>query len=82
MPASCPAARSAHARGEFGDSFFDTDNSRFRFFAGGNPADPFSACEWRDVVPDCLCFWRSGEGFSQIGWQAMSHTIILSNLLY
>lgn len=51
MPASGPAAWAAHAGGEFGEGFFDTNISGLGFFAGDDPANPFIAGEGSNVFP-------------------------------
>jgi len=78
MHAPDPAAGAAHAALEFRKSFFDADISCFRFFARGNPTNPFVPREGSNVFPYRLGSSRRSNGPSQIR-RHFVHAIILSN---
>lgn len=52
MRATGPATRTAHTAFHFGESFFNTNASRFGFLAGRDPANPFAPCERRNILPE------------------------------
>ena len=66
-----PATRAAHSFFKFGAYALNVLPSGFRFLDGNNPADPFIACEWRNILPFSPRRRVRCEGFSQIRW----HTV-------
>jgi hypothetical protein len=74
MRATGPTARSAHPVIEFRERYFDAMTSRFRFLAGGNPADPLIARKRRNIFPSRSRLWSKHKRLSQIRWQCMHDT--------
>ncbi len=66
MRAARPAAGPAHAACESGKPFLDSDTSRLRLLARGDPADPLVACERRDILPRSKRRWRRHERLSKV----------------
>ncbi len=77
MWTSCPAARAAHATGEFGKCLGDTNVTRLHFFAGGDPTDPFIARKRRNILPYRQCPCISTEGTFEICGHSMWNTVFI-----
>ena len=66
-----PATRPAYPFLQFCPDPLNVLPSRFRFLDGDNPADPFIARKWRNILPLCPRRRVRNENLSQIRW----HTV-------
>ena len=76
MSTTGPAAGAAHAALELRDSFLDTDTSRLRLLAGGDPTDPLIARERRNIFPHCSSRRRLNQGLLPIIRHCMNRTVV------
>src|SRR3989344_448270 len=66
MSATGPTTRSAHSARKLREPLLDSNSSRLRFLARGDPANPLVARERRYVFPQRTCLRRLHERLSQI----------------
>src|ERR1700686_483448 len=69
-----PATRPAHSFLNFCAYPLNVLPSGFRPLDGDDPADPFIAREWRNILPFCSRRRVRNENFSQIRWYSVYRT--------
>ncbi len=74
MRATGPTTRPAHSFLKLRAHSLDVLPSGFRLLDGENPADPFIAREWRNILPCRSRRWVRSKDLSQISWHFVYHT--------
>ncbi len=78
MRTARPTTRSPLTLFKVGTAPFDAASSCFGLFGRLDPANPFIAREWRNVLPRLQRFCVGGQCLFQVFWQVMDHTVFFA----